>query len=65
MRALPNSQTSAAAEGQRKYNTGKPCKHGHIADRWTVSGACCACTRASGLAFKDRLKQMLKTAPAL
>ena len=29
--------------GLVKYFTGKPCKHGHIAERWTGCYGCCQC----------------------
>ena len=35
----------AAAAGLKKYNTGRPCKHGHMADRYVDSGACSACLK--------------------
>ena len=35
----------ATAKGLKKYNTGRPCKHGHIADRYVESGACSACLK--------------------
>ena len=35
----------AAAAGLKKYNTGRPCRHGHMADRYTESGACCDCLK--------------------
>ena len=33
----------AIAAGLTKYFTGKPCKHGHIADRYTTTGTCSEC----------------------
>jgi hypothetical protein len=33
----------AAANGDRKYYTGVPCKSGHLAERYTKSGTCAAC----------------------
>ncbi len=27
----------------KMYNTGKPCKNGHFADRYTIDGACSVC----------------------
>lgn len=30
----------------RHYNTGKPCKYGHVADRYTPSGACTECLKS-------------------
>lgn len=35
----------AAAAGLKKYNTGRPCRHGHSADRYVDSGACSACLK--------------------
>ncbi len=34
---------AAFAAGQTRYNTGQPCKHGHMSDRYTVNGGCIAC----------------------
>lgn len=33
----------ARALGLQKYNTGKPCKRGHVADRYTASSHCVEC----------------------
>jgi hypothetical protein len=35
------TRAEAKASGARRYFTGKPCKHGHIAERYTVSSALC------------------------
>lgn len=35
----------AKAIGSIRYFTGKPCKHGHIAERHTSDGACLECSR--------------------
>jgi hypothetical protein len=35
----------AATAGLKKYNTGRPCKHGHLADRYVDSGACSDCLK--------------------
>ena len=35
----------AVAAGLKKYNTGRPCRHGHKADRYVDSGACSECLR--------------------
>lgn len=35
--------------GRTTYETGKPCKHGHVQARFTASGACVACHRAARL----------------
>lgn len=40
-------QTRAEAKinGDKKYFTGKPCPHGHTAERYTSSGHCCECAK--------------------
>jgi len=35
----------AIEKGLRLYNTGKPCTHGHYADRYTKGGACVKCRK--------------------
>jgi hypothetical protein len=35
----------AKDQGLEKYNTGKPCRNGHMVDRYTSSGVCCECCR--------------------
>lgn len=39
------SRASAIAAGLPKYNTGAPCKQGHMADRNTRDGSCVECQR--------------------
>ncbi len=41
------TRAEAKARGLKRYFTGNPCKHGHIAERYTVFGKCvvCACER--------------------
>lgn len=41
------SRTDALSQGLKRYFTGKPCKHGHLAERWASMGACVECTRLS------------------
>jgi hypothetical protein len=37
------SRIEAIALGRKRYYTGKPCKHGHIAERSVVGSGCAAC----------------------
>ena len=37
------SRKEAKARGLKRYFTGKPCKHGHVSERYTGSGACVEC----------------------
>lgn len=38
------------AAGLTRYNTGRPCKHGHVADRMVSNARCIVCLRASNAA---------------
>lgn len=38
-----NTKESAAAAGDLKYATGRPCRKGHFSPRYTSSGNCIAC----------------------
>ena len=40
------------------YNTGKPCKHGHLSDRYTTTAICIACVKLAGV---DRYKNARET----
>ena len=46
--SIPKTQGHARLLGLTKYRTGKPCKWGHISDRWTQTGSCCECTLEAG-----------------
>lgn len=39
------SRDEAFRTGLKTYFTGKPCKHGHLAPRYTSTGACAECAR--------------------
>ena len=41
----PSSRQDAKRDGQTRYLTGKPCKHGHLAERYTKDGNCVVCTK--------------------
>ena len=41
------SRKEAKAQGLTRYFTGEPCKHGHVAERMTSSGACHTCLSSS------------------
>jgi hypothetical protein len=49
------SRAEAKAKGLNRYFTGKPCKHGHVAERVVFNGACVECERAA--VRKYRLKK--------
>jgi hypothetical protein len=39
----PQERAKAKAEGKVRYFTGRPCKHGHVAERMVVNGHCVEC----------------------
>lgn len=41
------SRVEARQKGCIRYFTGTKCKHGHISERNTLSGACIACDRVN------------------
>jgi hypothetical protein len=48
------SRADAKAQGRRHYFTGKPCKHGHVAERFVSCHACTTCHEVSRAAFNAR-----------
>lgn len=44
----------AVARGLPRYFSGKPCRHGHIAERVTASRTCVECARAIHKRFRDK-----------
>src|SRR5262245_40520291 len=57
MVAASTEKQIAKAEGRKTYNTGKPCKHGHFADRFIGKGDCCECNRLRCLAVPLEKRQ--------
>jgi len=56
----PQERSAALVAGLKTYFTGRPCKHGHIAFRCTVNGACLDCEK---IKQKVTLKKRLKKEP--
>ena len=46
-------RAEAKAQGLKFYATGKPCKHGHLSDRYTSTAICVECVKLAGI---DRYK---------
>jgi hypothetical protein len=51
-------RTDAKAQGLKFYNTGKPCKHGHLSNRYTSTAICLECVKLAGV---DRYKNNRET----
>lgn len=50
------TRAEAKAKGLKRYFTGKPCKHGHIAERMTSGGNCLVCFNAWREAHPERIR---------
>jgi 5-methylcytosine-specific restriction endonuclease McrA len=49
------SRAEAIAQGRKRYATGKPCKKGHIAERWVSATTCCECQKLWIAANQDKV----------
>lgn len=47
------SRKVAVLAGQKHYFTGKPCKHGHVDQRYTNGGCCMECARITARKWRD------------
>lgn len=47
----------ALAAGLTRYNTGRSCKNGHQADRFTVSGGCCECLSLTAAWHRENVRK--------
>lgn len=48
------SRAAAKVAGLKRYFTGVPCKHGHVAERLVGNGACRDCANAACRAYAER-----------
>lgn len=54
------SRKDAKATGQTWYFTSKPCKHGHIAKRWTSKGVCNDCLSIASELYRKANPEKIK-----
>lgn len=57
MKKNMTARAEARKTGAKTYETGIPCKNGHVAPRATISGACTVCTNQASLAWQKRNKE--------
>jgi hypothetical protein len=50
----------AKALGLEKYNTGKPCRNGHLADRYTKNGTCVVCRKEADIRNIETRRKSVK-----
>lgn len=61
MKFEPITRAEAAAQGRKRFYTGKPCKYGHDAQRFVTTGACIACNAARSKLFSKAIANNGKT----
>ena len=54
------SRASAKATGCTRYFTGKECSKGHVSERMTTNGTCCACMKLSKDKYKEANPEKVK-----
>ncbi len=54
----------AIDRGLEKYFTGLKCKHGHIAQRYTVNGSCMDCQAGSQRKHRDGINKRIEAVKA-
>lgn len=55
-----NERYEAKVAGLRHYFTGKPCKNGHIAKRFTRCGQCTECSTVCRAAYRNRYPEKVR-----
>jgi hypothetical protein len=50
----------AIKAGMQFYETGRPCKNGHISKRDTVTGACIMCVRENNRIYQKIAREAIK-----
>lgn len=61
------SKQEAKEQGLIKFFTGKPCKHGHVSERFTSTHICCECNRIHNATWptaSERNKQLRRETSA-
>ena len=51
------TRAEAIDRGLPRYFTGKPCIHGHVADRGTLNSACVVCAKEARVAATLRYRK--------
>ena len=53
------SRKDALKNGSKRYFTGACCQRGHIAERDTVTGACCDCAKTRRQRYQQKVRDAL------
>lgn len=58
------TRRQAAERGMGRYYTGKPCKNGHLAERYVTSNACVECAKSFAQETYREIKEIRDRARA-
>jgi len=53
------TRTEAIKQGYLRFYTGKPCRHGHDAERFTSNGVCVECGAQHSAAYQRLIRQRI------
>ena len=59
------SRMDTIAQGKTVFFTGRPCRQGHIVQRYTSTGHCLECLRLHALRIKEAVKAGRESAGAI
>ena len=59
---MPSRRRDALSQGITRYFTGKPCKFGHICERFAKTGKCAECNSIWGLKWREENKERSRIA---
>lgn len=54
------TRLDAKASGKKRYFTGDPCKHGHIAERFVSTTACVSCDREASKKYANSNREVMR-----
>lgn len=58
-----STRAMAALGGKRRFFTGIPCKHGHVAERFTSNGGCVQCGNPLYRAVRPHMAEKMIAVP--
>ena len=56
------TRMEAAKAGLNRFYTGKPCRNGHMAERYVLNGTCVECANVSAHRYRNEFAMALKAA---
>ena len=57
---IPTNRREAFVQGSQFFFTGRPCRRGHVTNRYTSSGVCVECNKLNLRAHNAKLREEAK-----